>query len=111
MKNKTVILLSLIVMSGCIKTSEETTLLGVSEQKVINVLGIPDFISERNGDQMRIYKGNGSPAYKWPDYAIKEYYYINIDKEYVFSNNRLLEVGDISADRKETLSIIGDRGR
>ena len=103
MKNIKVILLSLIVMSGCIKTSEETIMLGVSEQKVINVLGIPDFISEKSGDIERIYKGNGSPAYKWPDYAIKKYYYINNGKEYVFSNNRLLEVGDISAERKEIL--------
>ncbi|MEN6307769.1 MAG: hypothetical protein ABFD91_08445 [Anaerohalosphaeraceae bacterium] len=103
MKAGYITVLSLIVIGGCIETSKEKISIGLSEQQVKNELGIPDFISESSGDQVRTYKGNVSPKYKWPDDAIKKYYYMNTSKEYIFKNNHLLEVRDISEERRERL--------
>jgi hypothetical protein len=97
------IVIAIIVTGGCCKMTEEQISAGVSEQCVKEVLGVPDFIYEQSGDLGRTYKGSASLEYKWPDDAIKIYYYIGTNKEYHFTKKHLLEIRDISEERKARL--------
>jgi hypothetical protein len=109
MKTDFILYFLAVAVYGCVKMSEKDIAVGVSEQQVKNVLGVPDYIEEQSGDQGRICKGNASPEYKWIDDA-KIYYYMNTNKEYLFTKKRLIEIRNIS-EKKETLLDISKRNK
>lgn len=99
----------LVVFGGCVCSTADTVSIGISKEKVIEIYGVPDVISERSGDLQRFYKGDQSPAYKWPKSAITEYYYLNMNKVIIIQSNKVASIGSISNEEAERVLKLAEK--
>ena len=75
----------------------------MSTKELERLVGEPNAISERSGDLERLYRPGTTHQYKWPRYAEKTYYYLDLKIQITTKYGRVLKVSPIEEERSETV--------